>query len=85
MCPPERFHEILAHHSKALRGTFPMLYIAVAKICDLCMKTQRIHCPSNPTLPLHSNVKGAVLGNSLDFPLPLPCQITLLYPSCVLI
>ena len=42
MCLSERFREILAPHSKALRGTFPMLYIAVTKICDLCMKTQCI-------------------------------------------
>ena len=42
MCLSERFREILAPHSKALRGTFPMLYIAVTKICDLCMKTQRV-------------------------------------------
>ena len=72
MCLSERFREILAPHSKALRGTFPMLYIAVTKICDLCMKTQRIHCPSNPTHPLQSNVKGPVLGNSWTFPFLFP-------------
>jgi len=74
MCVSERFREILAHHSKALRGTFPMLYIAVTKICDLCMKTQRIHCPSNPTHPLQSNVKGPVLGNSWTFPFLCPIK-----------
>jgi len=71
-------------HSKALRGTFPMLYVAVTEIWrsmheNAARRIQLPHHHHSPhpeslSVPLHGNVKGAVLGNSGPFSLPCPVK-----------